>query len=71
MQYIIKMQASSSTYAGEEQGSQGGVDDVEDPVADEDAEDGEEQQDDQTHEQNAAAGSEVILALDWGRKQGN
>lgn len=48
---------------GEEQGSQGGVDDVEDPVADEDAEDGEEQQDDQTHEQNAPAGSEVILAL--------
>lgn len=53
----------SETYAGEEQRTQGGIDNVQDPVTDEDAEDGEEQQDDQTHEQHAPAGSEVILAL--------
>lgn len=51
------------TYAGEEQCPQGGVDNVQDPVTDEDAEDGEEQQDDQAHKQHAPAGSEVVLAL--------
>lgn len=49
--------------AGEEQGPQGGIDNVQDLVADEDAEDGEEQQDDEAHEEHAPAGSEVILAL--------
>lgn len=51
------------TYAGEQQRPQGGIDNVQDPVTDEDAEDGEEQQDDQTHKEHAPAGSEVVLAL--------
>lgn len=54
---------ASATYAGEEQRPQGGVDNVQDLVTDEDAEDGEEQQHDQTHKQHSPAGSEVILAL--------
>lgn len=54
---------ASETYAGEEQRPQGGIDNVQDLVTDEDAEDGEEQQDDQTHKQHSPAGSEVILAL--------
>lgn len=57
------------TYAGEEQGPQWGIDNVQDPVADKDAEDGEEQQDDQAHKQHAPTGSEVILALWWRRKR--
>lgn len=56
------------TYAGEEQGPQWGVDDVQDLVTDEDAEEGEEQQHDQAHKQHAPTGSEVILALWWRRK---
>lgn len=59
------------TYAGEEQSPQWRVDDVQDPVAEEDAENGEEQQHDEAHEQHASTGSEVVLALWWrrGKKQ--
>lgn len=59
---------ASETYAGEEQRPQGGIDNVQDLVTDEDAEDGEEQQDDQAHKQHSPAGSEVILALQWERQ---
>lgn len=53
----------NSQETGEEQGAQGGIDNMQNPVADEDAEDGEQQQDDETHEEHSPAGSEVILAL--------
>lgn len=58
------------TYAGEEQSPQWGIDDVQDPVTDEDAENGEEQQHNQAHEQHPPTGSEVILAL-WEKKKKN
>lgn len=54
---------SAGTYAGEEQGTEGGVDDVEDFVLNKDAEDGGDEQDNQTDEKHTPAGSEVIFAL--------
>lgn len=40
----------SATYTGEKQSPQGGVDDVQDLVTDEDAEDGEKEENDEAHE---------------------
>lgn len=64
-QFLVAQEKLSvhSQKAGEEQGPQRGIDDVQDLVANEEAEDGEEQQHDQAHKQHAPAGSEVILAL--------
>lgn len=54
---------SAGTYAGEEQGTEGGVHNVENFVLNEDAEDGGDEQDNQTDEKHTPAGSEVIFAL--------
>lgn len=54
----------SATYTGEEQSPQGGVDDVQDLVANKYAEDGEKEEHDEAHEEHTSAGSEVILALE-------
>lgn len=51
------------THAGEEQGPQWWIDNVEDLVAEKDAEEREEEQNDQAHEKDAPAGSEVIFSL--------
>lgn len=51
------------THAGEQQGPERSVDDVQDFVLDEDAEERGNDQDNQTDEKNAPTGSEVIFAL--------
>lgn len=60
---FLRTQRECETYAGEEQSAQWGINDVQDPMADEDAQDGEEQQHDQANKQHAPTGSEVIFAL--------
>lgn len=59
------------TYAGEQQGSQSCVHDVQNLVTDEDAEDAEDDQDNQTDEKHTVTGSEVVLGLWEEAKRGN
>lgn len=56
------------TYAGEEQGPQWRIHNMEDLIAEKDAEDWEEEENDQAHKKYAPAGGEVILAL-WFKKK--
>lgn len=56
------------THAGEEQGPQWRIDNVEDLVAEKDAEDWEEEENDQAHKKYAVAGGEVIFGL-WLKKK--
>lgn len=59
----LQKENTFETHAGEEQGPQWRIDNVEDLVAEKDAEDWEEEENDQAYKKYALAGSEVIFAL--------
>lgn len=64
----LQKEITFETYAGEQQGPQWRIDNVEDLVAEKDAEDREEEENDQAHKKYAPAGGEVIFGL-WLKKQ--
>lgn len=51
------------TYTGEQQCSQSSIDNVQNPVLDDDAEQTEDDQNNETNEKHAVTGSEVVLGL--------
>lgn len=67
--YGKRHSTDSTTHTGEEQSPQGGIDDVQDLVTDKDAKDGEKEEHDEAHKQHTPAGSEVILALEDGKRE--
>lgn len=62
---------AASTHAGEEQGAQRGVHDLQDAVPDENAEDGKDDQHHHAHQEHAHARGEVVAGLRAGGRGGS